>query len=327
MDDDGQFGMDDGVISQEADLCDGLAVARVNLNVFAQNQTCLAAENEIERQQISTLNVPFNNNGNYEDKQEKNVCIGQTEEDQDELMKEEDDFEESSLICCQSPDTPLTDSSYSETGSLQETYGFSPGTSPEPASPVPLMEDTHKQSHSRALDSCHEDCKTDSAIKSVSSSEQYTSSKTTVSDPKFLHAKEPGAALLNENETLTPHSAPFPNYSLAGKETSNEPCATIEITKNQEPLQLLDFLDQLAKRGDDTHLPQCLHQIAEAFVSQEDYQRAILCLQLEQLYHQRLLDNLSALQKQWETRCNEKSPAPTTQHLDTLKHICLTHSR
>lgn len=28
-------------------------------------------------------------------------------------------------------------------------------------------------------------------------------------------------------------------------------------------------------------------------------QRAIWCIQLERLYHQRLLDNLSALQKQW----------------------------
>lgn len=41
------------------------------------------------------------------------------EEDVDEMMKEEEEEESeasSSLICCQSPDTPMTDSSYSETG-------------------------------------------------------------------------------------------------------------------------------------------------------------------------------------------------------------------
>lgn len=44
------------------------------------------------------------------------------EEDLDEVMKEEDEEEEdvsegsSSIICCQSQDTPMTDSSYSETG-------------------------------------------------------------------------------------------------------------------------------------------------------------------------------------------------------------------
>lgn len=59
----------------------------------------------------------------------------------DEVMKEDEEEEgsegSSCLIRCQSPDTPMTDSSYSETGSLLETpFPFSPGTSPEPASPI-----------------------------------------------------------------------------------------------------------------------------------------------------------------------------------------------
>lgn len=49
--------------------------------------------------------------------------VEEDEEDLDEMMREAEEEEEeeisegsSSLICCQSPDTPMTDSSYSETG-------------------------------------------------------------------------------------------------------------------------------------------------------------------------------------------------------------------
>lgn len=306
---------------QEVNLCDSLAVAPVNRNVLAQTQSHLTSENENGGQQVSTTNPSFNNNGNYNE-QDKNVCTGQMDEDQDEVMKEEEDYSEESLIRCQSPDAPMTDSSYSETGSLLETpYGLSPGTSPEPASPVALMEGSEEPSQSSTLYSCYGDTKTEVVSeKSVFSLGQITSSQETVLNHKQPSVIEPSDVSLEEKELL------HQSVSFTGKETSNEP-STTEISMSQEPSQLLGFLDQLAKRGDDTHLPQYLHQIAEAFYSHEDYQRAVWCLQLEQLYHQRLLDNLNALQKQWETRCDKTSPALTAQHLDTLKHICQTHSR
>ncbi|XP_076011754.1 consortin isoform X3 [Genypterus blacodes] len=89
----------------------------------------------------------------------------------------------------------------------------------------------------------------------------------------------------------------------------------------------LPSLEQLAQRGDDTHLPQYLHQIAEAYVLHEDYQQALRCLQLERLYHQRILDNLNTLQDQWESQSRRTSSDLETQPLDILKHICQTHNR
>lgn len=69
-----------------------------------------------------------NNNGNEEEEEEQGKK-GYTEEgreedeeedDVDEVMREEEESEElSSLVRCQSPDTPMTDSSYSETGKKQ----------------------------------------------------------------------------------------------------------------------------------------------------------------------------------------------------------------
>lgn len=40
-------------------------------------------------------------------------------------------------------------------------------------------------------------------------------------------------------------------------------------------------------------------------------QRALLCIQLERLYHQRVLDNLNALQKQWGNAFTHMNPIHT----------------
>uniref|UniRef100_UPI003AAC41F0 consortin, connexin sorting protein b n=1 Tax=Centroberyx gerrardi TaxID=166262 RepID=UPI003AAC41F0 len=66
-------------------------------------------------------------------------------------------------------------------------------------------------------------------------------------------------------------------------------------------------------------------------------QWAIQFLQLEKLYHERLLSNLAALQDNWESQWREKKdpesslPAETVsigqEHIDTLSQICRTHHR
>lgn len=361
MDHGGQFGMEGSVMPQGVDLCDNLAVPTGNLNEFAQTQSHFISENEKEREQGSTPEAYFNNNGNYkEDELEKGLFRGQQEEDLDEVMREEEeDMEESEesscLICCQSPDTPMTDFSFSETGSLLETpYPFSPRTSPEPASSVTLIAGLENKCCSSVLDLSYGNNEIDSsnttntANATTFSSKQYTSTTEDVLNHKLTPKSGPssiaaGTSTLHSfvsvkvTEVLSHCSqsitADAESTSFSGLETTNWEhsypltSGTTEITSNHEPFHLVGFLEQLAKRGDDTHLPQYLHQIAEAFVFHEDYQRAIWCIQLERLYHQRLLDNLSALQKQWETRCKKTSPDLETLHLATLKHICQTHSR
>uniref|UniRef100_A0A8C3AIS8 Consortin C-terminal domain-containing protein n=1 Tax=Cyclopterus lumpus TaxID=8103 RepID=A0A8C3AIS8_CYCLU len=65
--------------------------------------------------------------------------------------------------------------------------------------------------------------------------------------------------------------------------------------------ELLASLQSLRENSDYTMLPHSLHQIAEAYSLKEDYQWAIQFLQLEKLYHERLLSNLAALQANWGT--------------------------
>nr|XP_023694510.1 consortin [Paramormyrops kingsleyae] len=59
------------------------------------------------------------------------------------------------------------------------------------------------------------------------------------------------------------------------------------------------FLQNLTEHSDYTLLPQCLHQIAEDFFLEENYEWAVQFLQLERDYHQRLLSNLARLQEHW----------------------------
>ncbi|AWP19694.1 putative consortin-like [Scophthalmus maximus] len=100
--------------------------------------------------------------------------------------------------------------------------------------------------------------------------------------------------------------------------------------------ELLASLQSLGENRDYTLLPHSLHQIAEAYSLQEEYQSAIQFLQLEKLYHERLLSNLATLQENWESRWREKSPESSVtaetdtvsqKHMETLSQICRTHPR
>ncbi|KAM5302138.1 consortin isoform 1-T2 [Glossophaga mutica] len=63
-------------------------------------------------------------------------------------------------------------------------------------------------------------------------------------------------------------------------------------------------VEQLDSRA----LPLCLHQMAESYFQEEDYEKAMKFIQLERLYHEQLLANLSAIQEQWETKWKTAQP-------------------
>uniref|UniRef100_A0A8C2F3C8 Consortin, connexin sorting protein a n=1 Tax=Cyprinus carpio TaxID=7962 RepID=A0A8C2F3C8_CYPCA len=98
---------------------------------------------------------------------------------------------------------------------------------------------------------------------------------------------------------------------------------------------LVASLQTLGEQGDHPLLPQCLHQIAESYMREEDYERAVGFIQLERLYHERLLSNLAALQQQWERRWSlvgqcqdvreDRDSDLDVEHLEKLRHICRTH--
>ncbi|XP_035137014.1 consortin isoform X4 [Callithrix jacchus] len=87
---------------------------------------------------------------------------------------------------------------------------------------------------------------------------------------------------------------------------------------------------------DSRTLPLCLHQIAESYFQEEDYEKAMKFIQLERLYHEQLLANLSAIQEQWETKWKTVQPHTVTplrnsekgfngEDFERLTKICATH--
>uniref|UniRef100_A0A3Q2Z8J4 Uncharacterized LOC109528367 n=1 Tax=Hippocampus comes TaxID=109280 RepID=A0A3Q2Z8J4_HIPCM len=328
------------------------------------------------------LKASLNNNGeNKEELERHKSASNEEEQDTDELMKDEEEESEASScqMHCQFPDTPMSDSSYSETGSLLENP-FSPGTSPEPTSPV-LQETSCPISRlelgrsevdfgglasstpghafiTGPVLSSHLSLTSDTGLSCTDGPEHIsattarnahsTSEPLTASSPPFeglacpslsdLHLEttsvmKPITSDAYNSQTAQPFAAPTGHTTTGAHSTSQmTPIHTDPYTSSSVPTirpisTLMASLEQLAKSGDDTCLPQDLHQIAEASVHHEDYQLALECIQLERLYHQRVLDNLNALQKQWESRCTRSSPSLEARHLDTLRDICQTHTR
>uniref|UniRef100_A0A3B3RYH4 Consortin, connexin sorting protein a n=1 Tax=Paramormyrops kingsleyae TaxID=1676925 RepID=A0A3B3RYH4_9TELE len=115
----------------------------------------------------------------------------------------------------------------------------------------------------------------------------------------------PTSSLSDENQNrLTENGQDEMDGSL---QTGRTPCLdqTSDGSHGGEPLvpgpspSPVAFLQNLTEHSDYTLLPQCLHQIAEDFFLEENYEWAVQFLQLERDYHQRLLSNLARLQEHW----------------------------
>ncbi|XP_030052316.1 consortin [Microcaecilia unicolor] len=99
---------------------------------------------------------------------------------------------------------------------------------------------------------------------------------------------------------------------------------------------LLSLIGEEIEKADARILPHCLHQMAEAYFQEEEYEKAIQFIHLEQLYHEHLLANLSAIQEKWETKWKtvmpDKMSSPrnsdkglNVEELERLEHLCTSH--
>ncbi|XP_020643602.3 consortin [Pogona vitticeps] len=108
----------------------------------------------------------------------------------------------------------------------------------------------------------------------------------------------------------------------------------------KDPSQTLQALFSLLREEfeqmDSQVLPLCLHQIAETYFQDGEYEKAMKFIQLERLYHEQLLANLSSIQQQWEKKwkaaaSNEIPQAKCStkglnnRELDRLAELCTSH--
>ncbi|XP_049723999.1 consortin isoform X1 [Elephas maximus indicus] len=137
-------------------------------------------------------------------------------------------------------------------------------------------------------------------------------------------------------------SMPEKTVSAAATEAvGGEEAAEVNADEQPEaPKLVLRSLFSLIRgeveRLDSRALPLCLHQIAESYFQEEDYEKAMKFIQLERLYHEQLLANLSAIQEQWETKWKTVQPHTAAsqrnsdkgfdgEDLERLTTFCTTH--
>ncbi|NXD36692.1 CNST protein, partial [Copsychus sechellarum] len=108
--------------------------------------------------------------------------------------------------------------------------------------------------------------------------------------------------------------------------------------QNQTLQSLFSLLREEVEQMDSKILPLCLHQIAETYFQEEEYEKAMKFIQLERLYHEQLLANLSSIQEQWERKWKTAVPTPVTtprnsdkelsgQELEKLTRVCSSHQQ
>ncbi|XP_008847370.1 consortin [Nannospalax galili] len=99
---------------------------------------------------------------------------------------------------------------------------------------------------------------------------------------------------------------------------------------------LFSFIRGEVEQMDSRALPLFLHQVAESYFQEEDYEKAMKFIQLERLYHEQLLANLSAIQEQWETKWKAAEPRTVmplrnsekgfnSEDFEQLAKFCTTH--
>ncbi|NXC51168.1 CNST protein, partial [Penelope pileata] len=109
--------------------------------------------------------------------------------------------------------------------------------------------------------------------------------------------------------------------------------------EQKQPLQsLFSLLREEVEQMDSKMLPLCLHQIAEIYFQEEEYEKAMKFIQLERLYHEQLLANLSSIQEQWERKWKTAVSSPvrtlknsakelSSEELEKLTKVCSSHQQ
>ncbi|OXB66774.1 hypothetical protein ASZ78_015114, partial [Callipepla squamata] len=106
-----------------------------------------------------------------------------------------------------------------------------------------------------------------------------------------------GTTAIKEEKTVVTHTD---SVHSEGAVEANENSHQKE--QKQTLQSLFSLLHEEVEQMDSKILPLCLHQIAETYFQEGEYEKAMKFIQLERLYHEQLLANLSSIQEQWGHR-------------------------
>uniref|UniRef100_A0A8C6YTB4 Consortin, connexin sorting protein n=1 Tax=Nothoprocta perdicaria TaxID=30464 RepID=A0A8C6YTB4_NOTPE len=123
-----------------------------------------------------------------------------------------------------------------------------------------------------------------------------------------------GTTAVKEENTLVPD----PVCAEGAHEANEDSC---QQEQKQTLPSLFSLLREEVEQMDSKILPLCLHQIAETYFQEEEYEKAMKFIQLERLYHEQLLANLSSIQEQWERKWKATVPGPVTAVRNSAKEL------
>ncbi|NXK10688.1 CNST protein, partial [Herpetotheres cachinnans] len=139
-------------------------------------------------------------------------------------------------------------------------------------------------------------------------------------------------AIKEENTLITDTDSVHAEGAVEANENFNQ-------KEQKQTLQsLFSLLREEVEQMDSKILPLCLHQIAETYFQEEEYEKAMKFIQLERLYHEQLLANLSSIQEQWERKWKTAVPSLVTtlrnsakelsgEELEKLTRVCSSHQQ
>ncbi|NWI20977.1 CNST protein, partial [Crypturellus soui] len=142
-----------------------------------------------------------------------------------------------------------------------------------------------------------------------------------------------GTTAIKEENTLVTDTD---TVGAGGANEANED--SYQKEQKQTLPSLFSLLREEVEQMDSKILPLCLHQIAETYFQEEEYEKAMKFIQLERLYHEQLLANLSSIQEQWERKWKSTAPSPVTagrnsakdlsnEELEKLTKVCSSHQQ
>ncbi|XP_035177507.1 consortin isoform X2 [Oxyura jamaicensis] len=139
-------------------------------------------------------------------------------------------------------------------------------------------------------------------------------------------------AIKEENTRVTHTDTVHAEGAVEANENSHQK------EQNQTLQSLFSLLREEVEQMDSKILPLCLHQIAETYFQEEEYEKAMKFIQLERLYHEQLLANLSSIQEQWERKWKTAVSSPvrtlrnsakelSSEELEKLTKVCSSHQQ
>lgn len=176
--------------------------------------------------------------------------------------------------------------------------------------------------------SCSEDVERGKPSRNFSSGDMLIPEKQTSEQTKISSRKD-SAAKHEKADTTTTDSV---QNKDGNKANANFP--------QKDPTETLQALFSLLREEfepvDSRVLPLYLHQIAETYFQDGEYEKAMKFIQLERLYHEQLLANLSSIQQQWEKKwkatASSNIPASknsvkdlNNEELNKLAELCTSH--